>query len=124
PSAVPGLSGLSVIARGGYSTVYRAHQDSVGREVALKIDTRSLDDERDRRRFLREAEAAGRMSSHPYIVHVYDAGVTGDNHPYLVMELCTNGSYASRLKHRGPLPVEEVRDVGVKIADALHAAHA
>jgi serine/threonine protein kinase len=114
---------LTVIARGGYSTVYKARQDSVGREVALKIDTRSLDEERDRRRFLREAEAAGRMSGHPNVVNVYDAGVTGDNHPYLVMELCSGGSYAGRLKREGPLPAAEVREVGVKIADALHAAH-
>ncbi len=118
-----GLSDLAVIARGGYSTVYRAIQDSVGREVALKIDTRSLDQERDRRRFLREAGAAGRMSGHPNVVNVYDAGVTDDNYPYLVMELCTGGSYADRLRDNGPLPAAEVRDVGVKIADALHAAH-
>lgn len=124
PSPVPGLSDLTVIARGGYSTVYKARQDSVGREVALKIDTRSLEEERDRRRFLREAEAAGRMSGHPNVVNVYDAGVTGDNHPYLVMELCTGGSYAGRLKKEGPLGPSEVRDVGIKIADALHAAHA
>ncbi len=123
PSPVPGLSGLTVLARGGYSTVYRARQDSVGREVALKIDTRPLDDERDRRRFLREAEAAGRMSGHPHVVKVFDAGVTGDNYPYLVMELCTGGSYSGRLKTYGPLPPAEVRDVGVRIADALHAAH-
>jgi serine/threonine protein kinase len=123
PSPVPGLSDLTVIARGGYSTVYKARQDSVGREVALKIDTRSLDEERDRRRFLREAEAAGRMSGHPNVVNVYDAGVTGDNHPFLVMELCSGGSYASRLKKVGPLGPAEVREVGVKIADALHAAH-
>jgi serine/threonine protein kinase len=123
PSPVPGLSDLTVIARGGYSTVYKARQDSVGREVALKIDTRSLEEERDRRRFLREAEAAGRMSGHPNVVNVYDAGVTGDNHPYLVMELCSGGSYAGRLKREGPLAAAEVREVGVKIADALHAAH-
>ena len=122
-SPVPGLSDLSVLARGGYSTVYRARQDSIGREVALKIDTRSLESERDRRRFLREAEAAGRMSGHPNVVNVYDAGVTDDNHPYLVMELCTGGSYASRLRETGPLSPPEVREVGVKIADALQAAH-
>ncbi|GAA3386924.1 hypothetical protein GCM10020369_27460 [Cryptosporangium minutisporangium] len=118
-----GLSDLTVLARGGYSTVYRARQDSIGREVALKIDTRSLESERDRRRFLREAEAAGRMSGHPNVVNVYDAGVTEDNHPYLVMELCTGGSYATRLRQHGPLSPAEVRDVGVKIADALQAAH-
>jgi serine/threonine protein kinase len=114
---------LSVLARGGYSTVYRARQDSIGREVALKIDTRALESERDRRRFLREAEAAGRMSGHPNVVNVYDAGVTEDNHPYLVMELCTGGSYATRLRQNGPLSPAEVREVGVKIADALQAAH-
>lgn len=122
-SPVPGLSALTVIARGGYSTVYSARQDSVGREVALKIDTRSLDDERDRRRFVREAEAAGRMSGHPNVVNIYDAGVTAENHPYLVMELCSGGSYAAKLKQQGPLPPAEVRDVGVRIADALQAAH-
>ena len=120
---MPGLSDLTVIARGGYSTVYKARQDSVGREVALKIDTRSLDEERDRRRFLREAEAAGRMSGHPNVVNVYDAGVTGDNHPFLVMEFCSGGSYAGRLKKERRLGPSEVRDVGIKIADALHAAH-
>ncbi|HET6213207.1 MAG TPA: serine/threonine protein kinase, partial [Micromonosporaceae bacterium] len=50
---VPGLSGLSVLARGGYATVYRATQDSVSREVAVKVENRSLESERDRRRFLR-----------------------------------------------------------------------
>ncbi|MFG1920439.1 protein kinase [Cryptosporangium sp. NPDC048952] len=122
-SPVAGLSDLTVLARGGYSTVYRARQDSIGREVALKIDTRALQSERDRRRFVREAEAAGRMSGHPNVVNIYDAGVTEDNHPYLVMELCTGGSYATRLRQHGPLSPREVRDVGVKIADALQAAH-
>ncbi|GAA0263893.1 hypothetical protein GCM10009539_57570 [Cryptosporangium japonicum] len=103
--------------------MYRARQDSIGREVALKIDTRALQSERDRRRFVREAESAGRMSGHPNVVNIYDAGVTEDNHPYLVMELCTGGSYASRLRQQGPLSPVEVRDVGVKIADALQAAH-
>jgi serine/threonine protein kinase len=120
---VAGLSDLTVLARGGYSTVYRARQDSIGREVALKIDTRALQSERDRRRFVREAESAGRMSGHPNVVNIYDAGVTADNHPYLVMELCTGGSYATRLRQHGPLSPTEVRDVGVKIADALQAAH-
>lgn len=122
-SPVPGLSDLVVIARGGYATVYRARQDSMDRDVALKIDTRTLEDERDRRRFLREAQAAGRMSGHSHIVNVYDAGVTADNHPYLVMELYSGGSYAAKLRKEGPRPPGEVRELGIKIADALFAAH-
>lgn len=117
---IPGLSRLSVLARGGFATVFRAVQDTVGRHVAVKVENRTLDTERDRRRFLREARAAGRMSSHPYVVDLHDAGVTPDQHPYMIMELC-DGSYAERLAAR--LTPGETRDVGVKIADALAEAH-
>src|SRR5205823_5169073 len=117
---VPGLTGLTVLARGGYATVYRAEQASVGREVAVKVENRTLESERDQRRFLREARAAGRMSSHPHVVDLFDAGVTSDGHPYLIMELC-DGSYAERMKS-APLSAE-AREVGFKIADALADAH-
>jgi serine/threonine protein kinase len=112
---------LSVLARGGYATVYRATQVSVAREVAVKVENRTLDNERDQRRFLREARAAGRMSSHPHVVDLFDAGVTADQHPYLIMELC-DGSYAERMRS-SPLAPVEAREVGVKIADALADAH-
>ncbi|SDY13067.1 Serine/threonine protein kinase [Micromonospora pattaloongensis] len=118
---VPGLSDLSVFARGGYATVYRATQGSVGREVAVKIENRTLDSARDQQRFLREARAAGKLSSHPHVVDLFDAGVTADRHPYLIMELC-DGSYADRMR-TSPLGAYEARDVGVKIADALADAH-
>jgi serine/threonine protein kinase len=109
------------MARGGYATVYRAMQESVGREVAVKVENRTLESDRDQRRFLREARAAGRMSSHPHVVDLFDAGVTLVGHPYLIMELC-DGSYAERMKN-APLSQVDVRDVGIKIADALADAH-
>jgi len=119
---VPGMSGLSVMARGGYATVYRATQDSVGREVAIKVENRRLESNRDQARFLREARAAGRMSSHPHVVDLFDVGVTVDQHPYLIMELC-DGSYLDRMRI-SPLGAAEARDLGVKIADALVHSHA
>jgi eukaryotic-like serine/threonine-protein kinase len=119
---VPGLTGLEVLARGGYATVYLARQESVGRPVAVKVEHRALADEDDQRRFLREAQAAGEMSGHPHVVDLFDAGVTAEGHPYLIMELCA-GTYADRMV-RSPLGPVEVRDVGVKIADALADAHA
>ncbi|MFI5493358.1 serine/threonine-protein kinase [Actinoplanes sp. NPDC051859] len=119
---VPGMSGLTVMARGGYATVYRATQDSVGREVAIKVENRTLDNPRDQARFLREAKAAGRMSSHPHVVDLFDVGVTVDQHPYLIMELC-DGSYLDRMRI-SPLGPVEARDLGVKIADALVHSHA
>ncbi|MFE9654021.1 serine/threonine-protein kinase [Micromonospora sp. NPDC006431] len=119
---VPGLTDLRVFARGGYATVYRATQISVGREVAVKVENRTLDSERDQARFLREARAAGKMSSHPHVVDLFDVGVTVDQHPYLIMELC-DGSYAERMR-TSPLGAVETRDLGVKIADALAHSHA
>lgn len=87
----------------------------------MKVENRTLDSEQDQARFLREARAAGRMSSHPHVVDLFDIGVTGDRHPYLIMELC-DGSYAERMR-TSPLDAIEARDVGVKIADALADAH-
>src|SRR5690606_35875275 len=118
---VPGLTDLSVLAHGGYATVYRAIQVSVAREVAVKVAHRTQESEKDQRRCLREARAAGRMSSHPHVVDLIDVGMTEDGHPYMIMELCA-GSYADRMKTK-PLSPEEARDVGVKIADALADAH-
>ncbi|MGW1066570.1 serine/threonine-protein kinase [Streptomyces aureus] len=112
-----------VLGRGGFATVYRAHQLAVGREVALKVDSRTLVSDRDRQRFLREVTAAGRLSGHPHVVPVHDAGVLADGRPYMVMELCPGGSLGDRLLRRGPLAVEEARNIGLGIADALAAAH-
>ncbi len=119
---VPGLSDLAVLARGGYATVYRAWQRSVDREVAVKVENRTLESDKDQRRFLREARAAGRMSSHPHVVDLFDVGVTVDGHPYMIMELC-EGTYAERMTSN-PLEAAEARYVGARIADALADAHA
>ena len=101
--------------------MYRATQKSAFREVAVKVENRTLESDKDQRRFVREARAAGRMSSHPHVVDLYDVGVTHDGHPYMIMELC-EGTYADRMKNN-PLGEAEARDVGAKIADALADAH-
>jgi Protein kinase domain len=111
------------IARGGFAIVWQARQESLNRLVAVKVDERKLDTESERRRFLREAGAAGRMSGHPGIVTVHDAGLLGDDRPFLVMELCPGGSL-TRWLTANPRPSQRrIRDVGVRIADALSAAH-
>ena len=120
---VPGVRLDQEIGRGGFATVYRGHQISVDRDVAVKVDTRRLADARDRRRFTREIVSAGSVSAHPHIVTIYDGGITADDHPYLVMELYSGGSYADKIRAKGPIPVPEVLDVGFAIADALVAAH-
>jgi serine/threonine protein kinase len=111
------------IARGGFAIVWEARQESLNRLVAVKVDERKLDTEAEQRRFLREAGAAGRMSGHPGIVTVHDAGLLSDDRPFLVMELCPGGSL-TRWMTADPRPSQRrVREVGVRIADALAAAH-
>ena len=124
PPEVPGYVIREVLGSGGCATVYLATQVVVGRDVAVKIDNRTLNTERDQRRFFREVNAAGRLSDHPHVIGLYDAGTLADGRPYLVMELCTGGSLATVLKQRGGLPPGEVRALGVGLADALGAAHA
>lgn len=121
---ITGLSDWRPLARGGFAAVWQARQDSLGRQVAVKVDFRPLDEDKQRRRFLREAGAAGRLSGHPGIVTVHDAGILPDDRPYLVLELCPGGSLSAWLTPEKRPPVSRVRDVGVRIADALAAAHA
>ncbi|MFB9323639.1 serine/threonine-protein kinase [Cryptosporangium minutisporangium] len=123
PPDVPGYLIRDVLGSGGCATVYLATQVVVGRDVAVKIDNRTLSTDRDRRRFYREVNAAGRLSEHPHVIGLYDAGTLPDGRPYLVMELCTGGSLATVLRRRGGLPPDEVHDMGVGLADALGAAH-
>ncbi|NUT93840.1 MAG: serine/threonine protein kinase [Saccharothrix sp.] len=121
---LPGLTDLTPLGQGGFATVYRARQVQLDRDVAVKVDNRVLRSDRDRRRFLREAHAAARLSGHPNVVAVHAADITPQGTPYLVMELCTGGSLADLVRREGPLPAERVRLLGVQLADALAAAHA
>lgn len=120
---VPGVRIEGRLGRGGFATVYAGIQVSLQRPVAVKIDSRLLDDERNRRRFLREMAAASRISGHPHVVSLVDAGVLPDGRPYMVMERCDGGSLAM-VSARGPLlPADAVRIVEA-VSSALGAAHA
>ena len=110
------------IGRGGMGEVWRGTDTVLGREVAVKtIDLRDLRDESGAARFEREARATAGLS-HPNVVTVHDSGVEGDT-AYIVMELLPGPSLADELAD-GPLPVDEVVEVGRQVASALDAAHA
>ena len=120
--ALASMQDVVEIGRGGFAVVYRAFQPRFGRTVAVKL----LDPQGDPRaveRFERECEAMGMLSSHPNIVTIFDAGLTDDGKPYLVMEYMPEGSLDDRLERDGALPWEEVTDIGVKLAGALETAH-
>jgi serine/threonine protein kinase len=121
--SVPGFSGLRVIGRGGFGTVYLAEQERLGRLVALKVLNVDRIDDRDRRRFERESAVTAQLSGHPNIVTVFDSGVTDSGRPFLVMEYFPRGSLADLMLASGPIPWQKVLDIGVKLAGALETAH-
>lgn len=123
PDVPAGYADVQLVARGGFAVVYRAHDERFDRTVALKVLTLDGLDERILRRFRAECMATGRVSAHPHIVTVYDAGTTPGQRPWLSMEHCSGGSVADRLERDGAMPVAEVLDAGLKLASALQAAH-
>jgi hypothetical protein len=121
---LPGYEDVELIGAGGFGRVFRARQPAFDRTVAVKLLNGRLDDEATLRRFRRECQALGAVAGHPNIVPVYDAGGTPAGQPYLVMDYVRGGSLADRLQRTGPLPWTEVASIGVRLAGALHTAHA
>ncbi|WP_335989282.1 protein kinase domain-containing protein [Glycomyces sp. MUSA5-2] len=119
---VPGYRDLQMVARGSSAVVYRAVQERLDRTVAIKVllvdgDMTTAES------VAKELETTVLLSDHPHIVSLIDTGATSDGRPCIVMEYCGGGSYGAILKERGPLPVEEVVELGVAVAGALQAAH-
>lgn len=121
--AIPGYRDLQRVGRGGFSVVYRAHQEGLDRVVALKVLSVELIDTHVRKRFLREVRLTSRLTGHPNVVTVLDSGMTSSGRPYIAMEYFERGSLRDRLAAEGPLPLAEVLRIGVKVAGALGAAH-
>ncbi|MEY2939850.1 MAG: hypothetical protein RIS58_837 [Actinomycetota bacterium] len=120
---IQGFSDVQLIGRGGFSTVYRAHQNAQSRDVAIKVLNVDVQDEVQRARFERECAATGRIGSHPNVMTVYESGITAEGKPYIAMELCEGGSLADRIAQSGPLPLDEALHVAIKIAGAVETAH-
>jgi predicted ATPase len=116
-----GFDDAEEIGRGGFGIVFRCSQAALGREVAVKVLTAELDQNRER--FLREQRAMGVLTGHPNIVGVLHVGETESGYPYLVMQYHRPGSLDARIHKLGALPPDEVLRLGVKLAGALETAH-
>ena len=116
----PWLIALAELGQGGMGRVFRAHDDRLGRDVAVKVlRPESAADPDFRARFAREARTLARLE-HPGIVGIYDFGTTPAGESYIVMQLVAGGSLAERL----PLPAGEAVVIARQICDALAYAHA
>ncbi|HEX5633450.1 MAG TPA: protein kinase, partial [Gemmatimonadales bacterium] len=111
------------LGRGGMATVYKAHDPSIGRDVAIKFLHATLCEDQDcRARFLREAKAAGALS-HPNIVTVHDVGEI-EGRPYMAMEFLQGDVLSDVMQPGQSLPVRDVIVMGIQLARALDYAHA
>lgn len=112
---------LAEIGAGGMGVVYRARDEQLDRDVALKVlPAASFNDQAARVRLVREARLASRLN-HPHICTVYEAGES-DDQAFIAMEL-VEGRPLSDVLSAGPLPLPEVFRHGVQLADALAHAH-
>ena len=113
---------VAKIGAGGMGVVYRAHDEQLERDVALKVlNPGTLANEPSRQLFRREALALGKLN-HPNIETVYEFGCE-DGIDFLVMELITGVALHYKLAG-GALPEKEVLRLGAQLADGLEAAHA
>jgi len=110
------------VGRGGAGIVYRCHQTSLARSVAIKVLMSDLDQD-NRERFLREGLAMGKLSGHPNIENILQVGVTETHRPYIVMPYHEAGSLAQRLHRVGRIAWPDALRIAVKLCGALETAH-
>jgi len=112
---------LEKIGAGGMGVVYRARDERLDRDVALKVlPTGALADDAARRRFRKEALTLAKLA-HPHIAMIFDFD-TQDRVDFLVMEYVAGQTLALKL-NEGVMPEKEILSLGAQIAAALDAAH-
>src|ERR687889_1012077 len=113
---------VELLGHGGMAKVYLARDNSLDREVALKVlREQYTDDEEFVERFRREAMSAAALN-HPGIVQVYDRGRSADGDFYIAMEYVPGGTLKERIKEGGGLAPREAAELASRVADALAVA--
>jgi len=118
---VPGCVRAVEVGRGGFGVVYRAWQPNFHRQVAVKVLAADWHGP-SRARFEGELKTLGRLSDHPHIVTLHDAGRTAAGNPYLLMAYEEGGSLADRITAAGESWAVAVAGT-IAVAGALETAH-
>src|SRR5271170_8139995 len=101
----------SVIGRGAMGVVYKASQEVIGRDVAVKVlHTHLVDDNDALKRFHQQAKAASRLN-HPHIITLYDYGVIAGGQPYIVMDLLKGETLSHLLEERDYLSLSDAQPI-------------
>jgi serine/threonine protein kinase len=121
PPVLAGYTYVRPLGSGGFSDVFLFQQEMPRRLVAVKVLLGRIEDEAGARALAAEADIMASLSAHPAILTVYQASVSSDGRPYLVVEYCP-ASLTNRYRNER-IPVAEVLSIGVKISAAVEAAH-
>ena len=113
---------MQPLGSGGFADVYLYEQDRPRRKVAVKVLLSDLKTDAARRRFESEANLMAQLSTHPFIVTIYEANVTASGHSYLAMEYCSKPNLDARLR-RQRFSVDDALAVGIQVASAVETAH-
>jgi serine/threonine protein kinase len=121
PPTLPGYTYVRPLGSGGFADVFLYEQDMPRRLVAIKVLLTRVQDDPAARALVGEADIMASLSSHPAILTVYEASVSADGRPYLVMEYCPT-SLTNRYRSER-IPVPEVLSIGIKVTSAVDSAH-
>jgi predicted Ser/Thr protein kinase len=115
---------LTRIGEGGMGVVWRAHDQLLDRQIAVKeLHIRvGVDGDYHTKQVLREARAAARLR-HPGVIAVHDV-IVDNGRPLILMELVDGLSLADMIRRQGPVSEEKVAEIGARVLDALAVAHA
>lgn len=117
---IAGYDFLRFLGKGATANVFLYRQQVTNREVAVKVSTRAMD-VNERILFTNEAKNMAKVGN-PYILSVFDAGVTDDGKAYLIVEYAPSGTLGDLIKKRR-LTAQEAMTLGVNLASALYCAH-
>lgn len=121
PPVLPGFTHEHVLGSGGFADVFLYEQNMPRRKVAVKVMLTEVVNDQVRQMFRAEANLMAQLSSHPAILTVYQASVSADGRPYIVMEYCS--AALNERYRRERIPVPEVLRIAVKIGSAIETAH-
>jgi eukaryotic-like serine/threonine-protein kinase len=114
---------VRLLGEGGFGEVYEAENPFLQRRAAVKVlHAGMVQDHELVRRFLNEARAASAIR-HPNIIDVFDAGVTPDGEPYILMEFLDGDSLQKAIQQQGRMSLATVQEVVRQAGSALSAAH-
>lgn len=121
PPELPGFAFVEPLGSGGFADVFKYTQLGLGRQVAVKVLLSDIGTDL-QASFEVEASVMAQLSNHPSIVSIYQAGVTADGRPFLVMEYCPPPHLALRVRAR-PLTVSKALEVVIQLCGAVETAH-